>query len=82
MVAHRSITLWNSINISTAKELIPIKNWIDLESNEIIDLVAIYELSTIVTLTVDCIKIWDFDEMCKKKNFTNIFQLKPGYRAI
>jgi hypothetical protein len=42
----------------------------------------IYEQSTIITLTKDCIKIWDFNEMIRKKDFVNVFQLRPGYRAI
>lgn len=43
---------------------------------------VIYELSTVITLTKDCIKIWDFDEMCRNKDFKNYFYLKPGYRAV
>lgn len=62
-LADRSVSLWSpvSLAVGAGKELVPVKNWVNLESSEIIDLVAIYELSTILTLTNDCIKIWDFD---------------------
>jgi hypothetical protein len=46
------------------------------------DICMIYEQATLLTLTKDCIKIWDFNEMIRKKDFVSVFQVRPGYRAI
>lgn len=54
----------------------------NIDNEEIIDVVVIYEMQAILTLTKSYLKIWDLLTLMDIKESQVIFKIKPGYMGI
>ena len=47
--------------------MMPSRQWVQLESEQILDTKIIYESNTLLTLTERNLKVWDLEEMLSHK---------------